>query len=71
MSYVPVFDTVNALPIAVKVDELILVVFCTTCVFLDVPLPSYDPVTPKMLTSFLMFPAVRLASVRVFVALLA
>ena len=33
------------------------------------PPPSYVPVTPKMLTSFLMFPAVRFWSESVFDAL--
>ena len=65
----------NAAPfiVAVEVDVMFDVISsCATSVQLEPPPPpSYVPVTPKILTSFLMFPALRFWSERIFVASLA
>lgn len=57
MSYVPVFDTVSSEPIAVSVEELVLVVPCTTCTFFEVP-PPPDTLTTssaRLVTSYVPF----------------
>lgn len=54
MSYVPVFETVNSALRAVIVEELVLVVLCTTCVFLDVP-ETLTTNSARFVTSYVPF----------------